>query len=96
VTDRTTTPETPATTAGALGAPNSERRPGEWPPCPYTDELLRQQLRERARRELTLGSVRAALEEEPTPWCVRAAARRWCSQIAGIAEDIAKDMEDAT
>ncbi|MFI6105809.1 hypothetical protein [Streptomyces sp. NPDC051310] len=49
---------------------------------------------EQARFHVTLGSVRADLEEQPSPMCVRAAARRWCEAITAMAEDVARGMRD--
>jgi hypothetical protein len=86
VTDRTTTPETPATTAGALGA--DTHRPGEWPPTPCIDELLRQARHERARRVNALAAIREHLEEQPTAYTIRECKRRWCSDITQAAEDV--------
>ncbi|MDX3578667.1 hypothetical protein [Streptomyces sp. FL07-04A] len=37
---------------------------------------------------MTLGAVRAHLEEQPSPRAVRTAARRWCVQITAVAEDV--------
>ncbi|MCX5170555.1 hypothetical protein OG616_21420 [Streptomyces antibioticus] len=52
------------------------------------DEFRAQWARERARREMALGSIRAHLAEQPSPRSVRAAARRWCTQITALAEDV--------
>ncbi len=75
------------------------RRPGQWPiarPVPVQDEetnelALRQRRNaEQARFHITLGSVRADLEEQPSPACVHSAARRWCAAITAIADEISK------
>ncbi len=51
---------------------------------------------ERASRELTLGSIRASLEEQPSATGVRAAARRWAADVLALAVDIAaKKTENA-
>ncbi|MET9099591.1 hypothetical protein [Streptomyces antibioticus] len=52
------------------------------------DEFRAQWVRERARREMALGSIRAHLEEQPSPRTVRTAARRWCAQITAMASDV--------
>ncbi|TKA11737.1 hypothetical protein [Actinacidiphila oryziradicis] len=43
---------------------------------------------EQARRELTLGAIRAHLEEQPSPHSIRACARRWCTAITNLADDV--------
>lgn len=52
-------------------------------------ELHMQVQRERARREITLGAIRAHLEEEPSPSSIRACARRWCTAITDLADEVA-------
>lgn len=88
MTDRTNA-ESPATTAGAPGAPDQQsRRPGEWPiERSYTDPLLIQIRRERARRAITLGSIRADLDEQPSRQARRAAAKRWCAAVWQMADE---------
>lgn len=76
--------------------------PGDWPVSNpvdldqlqggYTADEIEQRQRlnaQRARFEITLNSVRADLEEQPSPACVRAAARRWHDAITALTEDIA-------
>ncbi|MEU8891137.1 hypothetical protein [Streptomyces sp. NPDC048442] len=76
---------------GATTAPGaSGRRPGQWPAIPTPEDLRAQLVRERARRELTLGSIRASLAEQPSANAVRAAARRWITDVLATAEDVAK------
>lgn len=73
---------------------NSARRPGHWPPgtrAPEADDQGAQHLAltaEQARWHVTLGVIRAHLEEQPSPQAVRAAARRWARAITQIADDI--------
>ncbi|MGW6456652.1 hypothetical protein ACWF94_12140 [Streptomyces sp. NPDC055078] len=55
-----------------------------------TDALYVALVRERARRELVLGSIRASLTEQPSVRSVRACARRWAADVLAIAEDIAR------
>ncbi|MDG9706258.1 hypothetical protein [Streptomyces sp. DH37] len=43
--------------------------------------------RDRARWHITLGSIRAHLDEQPTPRARRAAARRWCAAITAMADE---------
>lgn len=62
------------------------RRPGEWP------EQYVRIAAERARWELTLGSIRAHLEEQPSPAAVHAAGRRWINAVLQIAEHTAAEM----
>lgn len=75
--------------------------PGDWPvsnPVDLdqlqdgytTDEIeLRQRYNaQRARFEITLNSVRADLEEQPSRACVRAAARRWHDAITAMTDDV--------
>ncbi|MFE9481457.1 hypothetical protein ACFYNM_22975 [Streptomyces spororaveus] len=84
----TRTTDRPATTAGPSGVP------GGWPPCPYTDELLKRARAERARRVLTLGSIRADLEDQPSAGAVRTAARRWVADVLALAEDVATEKTE--
>ncbi|MEV5943678.1 hypothetical protein [Streptomyces sp. NPDC051994] len=77
----------------------NERQPGQWPmdepvdldklvddEGPEVATYLKRQS-ERARFHLTLGSIRADLEEQPSPLCVRTAARRWTDAIAQLADE---------
>lgn len=43
--------------------------------------------RERARWHITLGSIRAHLDEQPTLNSRRAAARRWCAAIIAMTDE---------
>jgi hypothetical protein len=47
--------------------------------------------RERARRELVLGSIKASLEEQPSKAAVRSCARNWVADVLALAEDVAKN-----
>lgn len=74
-------------------------RPGEWPvPRPvHLDEPADEQRQqaaaaERARFHLTLGSIRADLEEQPSETCLRAAARRWQQAITALADETAQRL----
>ncbi len=79
-----------------------QRRPGEWPvnqPADLDDvdqadatedDLYVKRVAELARRELVLGSIRAHLEEQPTPNSVLAASRAWCADVTAIGDKVAK------
>jgi hypothetical protein len=85
---------------------SKDHRPGRWPVDQPVDldtmadtveQGTQQYLKrtaEQARFHVTLGSVRADLEDQPSPMCVRAAARRWCEAITAMAEDVARGMRD--
>lgn len=68
----------------------------ECPNCSPTERLYltrrgQRLIAQRARWELTLGSIRAHLDEQPTPSARRAAARRWCHAITRLADQTAGD-----
>lgn len=73
------------------------RRPGQWPvdepadldddPDPQGTQHLAV-VRERARFEVTLGAVRADLEEQPSARSVRAAVRRWHRAITQLGDEV--------
>ncbi|AGP56161.1 hypothetical protein [Streptomyces rapamycinicus] len=71
-------------------------RPGQWPverPVPLEDPgKERRHTRERARFTLTLGAIRAALEEEPSERAIRAAAKRWHEAITAAADETAAKL----
>lgn len=69
----------------------------EPPPAPQGDtaEALREQWqRERARREMTLSSIRSHLQEQPSPRSIRACARRWSTDIANLAETVIAERKN--
>lgn len=77
----------------------NERTPGQWPDSDDADEspevasyLKRQS--ELARFHITLGSIRADLEEQPSPACVRIAARRWTDEIIQTADEVVKHLRN--
>lgn len=80
-------------------SPTPERRPGEWPvpraepPAGPDDDARHAANAERARWELTLGSIRADLEAQPSTRSIRAAARRWATAITHIADDIIRGRQ---
>ncbi|EFL01619.1 predicted protein [Streptomyces sp. SPB78] len=78
----------------------TRKKPGEWPvkrrPASAVDDEQRAQLAaERARFHVTLGSVRADLEEQPSPALVLAAGRRWTTAITAMADEIAQKRRRA-
>lgn len=48
-----------------------------------------------ARFHVTLGSIRADLEEQPSPMAVLNAARRWTYAITAMADDVATALRKA-
>ncbi|MFF2215030.1 hypothetical protein [Streptomyces antibioticus] len=58
------------------------------------DEFRTQWARERARREMALGSIREHLAEQPTPRSIRAVARLWRRDIAHVADELAQARQD--
>ncbi|MEV0639009.1 hypothetical protein AB0I77_29515 [Streptomyces sp. NPDC050619] len=87
----------------------TERGPGEWPvdqPAnldatqhDYADDETTLYLRraaERGRREIVLDSIRAHLEEQPTPNAVQAVTRHWIADVIAIGDDIAKAKRRST
>ncbi|MFB7289012.1 hypothetical protein [Actinacidiphila glaucinigra] len=71
----------------------NERRPGQWPVPKVTPTPEREHERagvaEAARFALTLGSIRASLEEQPSEGAVRAVVRHWTNAITQLAEEVA-------
>jgi hypothetical protein len=60
------------------------------------EQLLAQYHRERARRVLVLDSIRAHLDEQPSPRTVRACARNWIADLLALAEQVAKNKAEDT
>ncbi|MBT2450936.1 hypothetical protein J7F03_28450 [Streptomyces sp. ISL-43] len=89
MTTTRTTDRPAADVAGPSGVPG-----GAWPPAPYTEEFLIRARAERARRELTLGSIRASLEDQPSARAVRTAARNWAADVLALAEEIATEKTE--
>ncbi|NEC92204.1 hypothetical protein [Streptomyces sp. SID12501] len=58
------------------------------------EQLIAQYHRERARRALVLDSIRAHLDEQPSPRAVRTCARRWVADLLAIAEQAAKNKTE--
>ena len=69
----------------------SMRLPGEQPDLPdamHSDQLREQWMRERARRQLVIDSIRCHLAEQPSPRAIRACARRWVNDINFLADGV--------
>lgn len=60
------------------------------------ERLLAQYQRERARRVLVLDSIRAHLDEQPSPRAVRVCARNWIADLLALAETVAKSKAEDT
>ncbi|MBC3988028.1 hypothetical protein H8N00_03755 [Streptomyces sp. AC563] len=77
----------------------SERRPGQWPvdkPITLVEpEPARRHTAARARFVVTLGAIRAALEEEPSEHAVRQAARRWQDALTALADEVCAEHRKA-
>ncbi|MFG2855672.1 hypothetical protein ACGFZ9_34230 [Streptomyces mirabilis] len=59
----------------------------------YADDEIALYLRraaERGRHEVVLGSIRAHLEEQPTPVAVLAAVRRWINDVIAVGDEVTK------
>lgn len=52
------------------------------------EQLSEQYMRERARRQLVIDSLRAHLAEQPNPRAVRQCARRWINDIHYLADGV--------
>lgn len=59
---------------------------------PREDDTRAHYNHERARFHLTLGAIRADLEEQPSPSQVRAASRRWIEAITQMTDELAKEQ----
>jgi len=55
------------------------------------EQLLAKYRRELARRALVLDSIRAHLDEQPSPRTVRTCARTWVADLLALAEQVAKN-----
>ncbi|TXS30754.1 hypothetical protein EAO71_20385 [Streptomyces sp. ms191] len=79
------------------------RVPGQWPvPEPADLEADDPQgaahlalVAAQARFHVVLGSVRADLEEQPSPMAVLGAARRWKDAITAMADEVAAALKKA-
>ncbi|MFD9519313.1 hypothetical protein [Streptomyces sp. NPDC059979] len=55
---------------------------------------MRRMRAEHARRVLTLGSIRADLEDQPSARAVRTAARSWVADLLALAGDVATEKTE--
>jgi hypothetical protein len=69
--------------------------PGECPPDDPVGLYLKRAA-ERGRHEIVLGSIRAHLEEQPTPSAVHAAVRHWISDLTALGEEVAQEKRSTT
>lgn len=86
----------PASGGPAASVAGRTRVPGQWPTA-QDDEfgaIYTAFWRERARRELVLGSIKASLEEQPSKAAVRRCARNWVADVLALAEAIAKNKTE--
>ncbi|MFD6684197.1 hypothetical protein, partial [Micromonospora parva] len=80
------------------------RTPGQWPVNkPIALDTERDQGEEhlaltavQARFHVTLGAIRADLEEQPSPMAVLNAARRWNYAITAMADEVAAALKKAS
>jgi hypothetical protein len=59
----------------------------------YADDevsLYLKRAAERGRHDIVLNSIRAHLEEQPTPVAVLAAVRRWINDVIALGDDVSK------
>ncbi|MEU6944266.1 hypothetical protein ABZ957_03325 [Streptomyces sp. NPDC046316] len=79
------------------------RAPGQWPvPEPADLDQADDQgsahlalVAVQARFHVTLGAIRADLEEQPSPMAVLNAARRWNYAITAMADEVASALKKA-
>ncbi|PKT67560.1 hypothetical protein CW362_39810 [Streptomyces populi] len=70
-------------------------QPGEWPvdePVDLIpDDLYVKRAAERGRHEIVLGSIRAQLEEQPSPVAVLTAVRVWINEVIALGDEVARE-----
>ncbi|MEU1194956.1 hypothetical protein ABZ446_01875 [Streptomyces sp. NPDC005813] len=54
------------------------------------EDLYLKRAAERGRHEIVLGSIRAHLEEQPSPVAVVSAVRRWINDVIAVGDEVAK------
>ncbi|WP_128380483.1 hypothetical protein [Streptomyces cavernae] len=86
--DPNPTPATASTTSTTSVVDGSDRRPGEWPDPAAAEQLREQWIREHARRELVIDSIRCHLAEQPNARAVRLCARRWIADVNYLADGV--------
>ncbi|MFD5370793.1 hypothetical protein [Streptomyces sp. NPDC127103] len=79
--------------------------PGQWPVSDPVDTAAAEHDEQgaahlalvavQARFHVTLGSIRADLEEQPSPMAILNAARRWNYAITAMADEVASSLKKA-
>ncbi|MEH0578956.1 hypothetical protein QBA54_31805 [Streptomyces sp. B21-108] len=64
--------------------------PADEPVGLVPEDLYLRRAAERGRHEIVLGSIRAHLEEQPTPIAVLSAVRRWINDVIAVGDEVAK------
>ncbi|CBG71904.1 hypothetical protein SCAB_48531 [Streptomyces scabiei 87.22] len=67
--------------------------PADEPVGLIPEDLYLKRAAERGRHEIVLGSIRAHLEEQPTPSAVAAAVRHWISDLTALGDEVAKTKQ---
>jgi hypothetical protein len=69
--------------------------PGDCPPDEpigfIPEELYLKRASERGRHEIVLGSIRAHLEEQPSPIAVLTAVRQWTNEVIALGDEVARE-----
>jgi len=77
----------------------TERQPGEWPVDEPVDlipeDLYVKRAAERGRHEIVLGSIRAHLEEQPSPVAVLTAVRVWINEVIALGDEVTREKRKA-
>ena len=60
------------------------------------ERLYLKRAAERGRHEIVLGSIRAHLEEPPSPVAVLTAVRRWINEVIAVGDEVAKTKRRST
>ncbi|MGW1617760.1 hypothetical protein [Streptomyces sp. NPDC002172] len=70
--------------------------PADEPVDLVPEDMYLKRAAERGRHEIVLGSIRAHLEEQPTPSAVHSAVRNWVSDLTALGEEVAKSKRRST
>ncbi|MFE4701431.1 hypothetical protein ACFRIC_30655 [Streptomyces sp. NPDC056738] len=77
----------------------TETLPGEWPVDEPVDlvpeDLYVKRAAERGRHEIVLGSIRAHLEEQPSPVAVLTAVRQWINEVIALGDEVTREKRKA-
>lgn len=72
---------------------------GEWPVDEPVDlvpeDLYMKRAAERGRHEIVLGSIRAHLDEQPSPVAVLTAVRVWINEVIALGDEVARKKRQA-